>query len=458
METLENTINIKEDNKRVGSNFLGILNDLKRRPEDAARELDVSLEEINAIISGTKKLSSEIISRAAKIWPVNERDFYIIQDDCLNGVKIMTSNDSEKSKRIMERAGKPYYEYRDTAMSALAPFRPEWIMELCYVNDNNPNNTEVQWNKGHFMHQFTYFVGEVNFYYKNAKREKQIAVMNTGDSMYITPFVPHTFATRAGANENGLIIAMTYGNKLTGDIQQELSSISADLSQEYVLDFSSENNASGSLIKYHREIANLSLKELSIRSVITEDRIKKFEKGEIRPTELEGKKLAGAFNVNIRDLIPNDKTEDKVIIKYHNEGKKWFFPDSSKNYEFLELASSTTLPYSKAFEIIVNSKDDASLDLKVGLHQYLYNVGTENIEFNWSYDNKLFHQTLHPGDSAYLKPFLKHNFRGTGKLIVLRLGGKIAGEPQRELSFVGKENVKRAINESLQWFDPAGKN
>jgi len=308
------------------------------------------------------------------------------------------------------------------------------------------------------MHQFTYFIGEVNFYYKNANGEKQVTVMNTGDSMYITPFVPHTFATRDGAEENGLIIALTYGNKLTGDIQQELSSISADLSQEYVLDFSSENNALSSLIKYNREIASLSLQESSLRSGITENRIEKFEKGETQPTELEVKKLAYAFNVNIRDLIPNDKTEDKVIIKHHKEGKKWFFPDSSKNYEFLELASSTTLPYSKAFEIIVNSKDDTSLDLKVGLHQYLYNVGTVNIEFNWSYENKLFRQTLHPGDSAYLKPFLKHNFRGAGKLLVLRLGGKISGESQRELSFVGKENVKRAINESLQWFDPTGKN
>ena len=39
---------------RSGNNFLGILNDIKRRPEDAARELDVSIDEINLIISGKK--------------------------------------------------------------------------------------------------------------------------------------------------------------------------------------------------------------------------------------------------------------------------------------------------------------------------------------------------------------------------------------------------------------------
>jgi methylphosphonate synthase len=100
------------------------------------------------------------------------------------------------------------------------------------------------------------------------------------------------------------------------------------------------------------------------------------------------------------------------------------------------------------------SQDDSSLDLEVGLHQYVYNIGNTDVILNWSYNNKQFKETIHSGDSAYLKPFLQHNFRGSGKLLVLRLGGKITGDSQRELSFVGKRSVKRAINESLQWFDP----
>ena len=77
----------------------------------------------------------------------------------------MHAEDSARSSRIMERGGSPYYEYRDTVMSGGAPFRPEWIKELFYVNDNDPNNRTVKWNNGHFMHQFTYFIGDVNFYY-----------------------------------------------------------------------------------------------------------------------------------------------------------------------------------------------------------------------------------------------------------------------------------------------------
>ena len=37
---------------RIGNNFLGILNDIKRRPEDAATELAVSEELISSIIEG----------------------------------------------------------------------------------------------------------------------------------------------------------------------------------------------------------------------------------------------------------------------------------------------------------------------------------------------------------------------------------------------------------------------
>ena len=459
MESLENSIGIGKESKRMGSNFLGILNDLKRRPEDAARELGVNLDTINGIISGDLELPSEIVKQAIKIWPVNERDFYIIYDDCVTGVKIMRSEQSESSSRVMERANKPYYEYRDTVSSTLGPFRPEWIMELCHVNDNDPNNPEVQWNHGHFMHQFTYFIGDVNFYYKGLDGSKKVTAMNTGDSMYITPFTPHTFATRKGAKQNGLILALTFGNKILGDVKQELSAISSELGKEFALDFSSKTQTFASLLKFHREMCSMGIKDLSSRTKIDKDKIKKFESGYIEPSKLETVNIADVLNVNIRDLIPNDKIEDKVIIKHHHETMTWNFPEEDNRYRFTELANSKTLPYSKSFEIDVCYENKQSImDLKMGLHQYVYNVSEENIFLNWSLNEKLYSEEIHPGDSVYIKPFVSHNFRGNGKLLVLRLGGKIVGDSQRELSIIGKENVKRAVDESIQWFDPNGHN
>jgi len=456
MQVEETTLNSQMI--KSGKNFLGILNDIKRRPEDAAKELHVPLEEINEIIEGKRVLSSELVNKATQIWPVNARDFYIIQDDCPSGVKIMKFEESKKSSRIMDRAGKPYYEYRDTAMSAVAPFRPEWILELCYVDDNDPSNSNVQWNNGHFMHQFTYFIGEVNFYYKDSHGDKKVAVMNTGDSMYITPFTPHTFTTRKGAKNNGLILALTYGGKLTGDIQQELSGLSVELGSNFALDFSSKEVASASLIKYHRDIANLSIEELSRRTYIKIDELYSFENGSKIPSFIQLEKLAQALTINIRDLLSNDKIEDKVILSYHDDNQKWFYPENTKTYEFCELASTTALPFSKAFEVHVLNSENAKLDLESGLHQYVYNLGNTPISLNWNFDNIEYSEIINPNDSLYLKPFIKHNFRGNGKLLILRIGGKIAGDSQRELSIVGKKNAQRAISETIQWFDPKGKN
>ena len=442
---------------RFGNYFLGMLNDLKRRPEDAANELNVPLKEIMDIIDGKKEITIEIISRAVKIWPVNYRDFFLIRDDCPNGIKIMRNEDSAKSSRVMDRGGLPYYEYRDTAMSTVALFRPEWIEELCIVEDNDPNNLAVQWNNGHFMHQFTYFIGDVNYYYRGPDGEKKVAIMNTGDSVYGTPFRPHSFATRKGAKKNGLILALTYGNQLAADTQQELSAIGKELSLPYWLDFSSRKNAFALLLNFHRNCASLSFDELEKRTNISKEKLIQYENSSEIPSYETIVSLAAAMNVNARDLLPNDVIEDKVIVQYYKDSAKWNFPETTKAYEIVELAHSRNLPFSKAFEFTTVKENDSNsleeLDLIVGLHQYVYNVGESTIRLNWKINNKSNLEELKPGDSVYIKPNVLHNFRNKGKLMVLRIAGRIAGDAQRELSSLDKNDAHRAISEVSMWFD-----
>ena len=450
-------LKVTQEKKRIGSNFLGILNDLKRRPEDAARELELSLDYINGIIEGKNELTSEIVTKATKVWPVNARDFYVMHDDCTTGVKLMRREESEKSSRIMNRAGKPYYEYRDTAMSSVGPFRPEWIEELCIVEDNDPNNPDVQWNNGHFMHQFTYFIGNVNFYYIGQDGEKKIAIMNTGDSNYITPFTPHSFATRRGAKTNGLILALTYGNNLTGDIQQELSVLGIESGSEFATDFSTKEKATQSLLKIHMENATIDIEELSKRTGIHVERLDSFLiKGTI-PIASEFVEIAKSLNINVRDLLPPDKITEKVIVHYHQKARNWGYPESNA-YNITELASTPSLPFSKAIEIDVLKEDDNNFDLKVGLHQYGYNVGNSEFKLSWKINDSVHSEIIRPNDSFYIKPFVSHSFRGKGKALILRIGGKVSGDPQRELSIIGKKNTHRAINETMQWFNTKGKN
>ena len=442
---------------RFGNYFRGLLNDLKRRPEDAAKELDMPLEDVMDIIEGRKEISLDIIKRAKKIWPVSTRDFFLIEDDCPNGIKIMRAEDSAKSSRIMERGGSPYYEYRDTAVSSIGLFRPEWIEELCEVEDNDPNNNAVQWNKGHFLHQFTYFIGNVNYYYIGPDGKKRVAVMNTGDSVYGTPFRAHSFTTRKGSSKNGLILALTYGNQLAGDTQQELSIMGKELGKPYWLDFSTRKKTFGALLNFHRICASLSFDEFSKRTGVDKNELIQFEKGLEIPSYEMSIILAKALNVNSRDLLPPDVIEDKVIVKYYKDAQHWYFPESTRAYHIVELSHSTTLPFSKAFEFTVEKSNDNELDLQVCLHQYIYNVSDDYIELNWKTKNTMKHDVLKPGDSAYIKPNIPHNFRGKGKLMILRIAGRIAGDPQRELSYLNEHDVNRAISETTMWFDPKTK-
>ena len=136
--------------------FRKILNDLKRRPEDAARELKINVNKIKNALNKNDKINFEIIKKAVKTWPVNYSDFFSNYDDTKNNFKILRKRDSDKTARIMIRNNFPYYKYKDTVMSKVSPFRPEWIEELKIVDNNSPNNPNVAFNNGHFLHQFTF--------------------------------------------------------------------------------------------------------------------------------------------------------------------------------------------------------------------------------------------------------------------------------------------------------------
>ncbi len=444
----------KENNERIkaGNNLRGLLNDLKRRPEDAAMELNFPIEELNEFLEGKKMLSFEFIAKACKKWPVNERDFFVTRDDTNLGIKKMTNESSYESSRIMQRAGSDYYEYRDTVLTTVTTFRPEWIKQLCFVDDNSPDNPKVQWNNGHFMHQFTYFIGNVNFYYINDLGEKCVEIMNTGDSCYITPYVPHSFTTRTDSREPGLILALTFGSNLSGDSQLELSALSdPELASKFALDFESQDLAKGELIKFFRESFSITIEELSKRTKFSEKELNSFETGKLEIGFDQINTISKALGINARDLLVyEDKKEKSVINQKFEEGFTW---SVDGKLTFVELANSSNLPFTRSLHISVNN-EEKTFEQQIGLHQYIYNIGSTSINLHTVEHT----EELNPGDSCYVKPFLKHSLTGQGELLSLRIGGKMNGDSLRELSFIGKDNTKRAISESLPWFNVKGKN
>ncbi len=446
-------------NEPIGSLLRSLLNDLKRRPIDAARELDISVDEMHEYLDNEKHFPIELIAKACQVWPISPRDFAHVIDDTDNGVKIMRAPDSEKSARVMERKGKPYYEYRDTAASSLSSFRPEWIKELCEVEDNDPQNTAAQWNNGHFMHQFTYFVGPVNFYYIDDHGQKQVAVMNTGDSMYIRPFVPHTFTTRKKEGGEGLILALTYGGALLGDAQQELGAVSTSLAEKYALAYSNSQNSVAGMIQYYMNCLSLSVEELAQRAEMNVSDLSALLDGKTTHDHSVLKLIAKSLNVNLRDILTYDEHVPSVIVDYINQAKPWLLDTREGSYSIKELASTPHMAMSKSLEFTFSQDHCLDYGISVGLHQYVYNVGNEDIKIHWTLDGQSHESTLKPNDSAFIKPFLAHCYNSiNGKLISLRIPSKISGDALRELSMIGTEHIQRVANEKMPWFDKNGKN
>jgi len=456
----------KEYLKIIGARIKSELNDLKRTPESAAEELKINPDKINAIINGNANIEDTymLIGKMGNFYPIDSTDLYLLKDDCVNGIKIMRADESKNSSRIFNRKDKtgsktPYYKYRDTAMSKLSPFKPEWIKELRVVNDSNPENPDIAYNNGHFLHQTTFFIGPVNFYWEiNGK--KYSSEMNTGDSNYITPFHAHSFASR-NSSKDALIIAVTFG----GDArraQKELYILGKERIEKSTVDYRNHNEAISQLIQQHMKNERMSFSNL-------EDLLE--GKGLSLSTKIEAlfddkysipvndmKIIANALNIELSDLtIPEYKPEEEVVVKHKNESKEYIYPNKfNPIYKINPLVRTSKMPLMKGFDIEALSKrPDMEYPSEILLHSYVYNYGEESAQFNWEIDNKRYIEIIYPGDSMYIQPLIKHMFSNTSeknaKLLVIGVSGAINLTVQKELSYF--PDIRRVAHETKQWFE-----
>lgn len=230
----------------VGAVLLRMLNGLKHTPQTISSLLGINPKELEKIIQGKLGLTEEIEEKLISVRGVNQRDFYPsesqylfpVKDDTEDGVMICRREDTIKSQRTITRGPDqvPYYIYGDMAMSNLSTIKPEWIKQL-FIHDGENADDLPDWafNKGHFEHQITYFIGLVNFYWIDKNGKRHVRKMNTGDTNYIVPFVPHTFTTRK--EDEGMILAITYGGAIA---DPEFSASLSSLDMEEFLKNASE--------------------------------------------------------------------------------------------------------------------------------------------------------------------------------------------------------------------------
>ena len=445
--------------KNLGKRILSEANDLKRTVSSLAKDINVDEEFITKVIDGDCEIddSYEIIKKMGKKYPIDISDLFLIEDDCKNSIKIMRSGDSINSSRIFNRMNKektksPYYEYRDTVYSRLSPYKPEWIKQLRYVENNDPYNSDVIYNNGHFMHQITFFVGPVNFYWE-INGEKFCKEMNTGDSNYITPYWPHSFTSR-NLEEEAYIVAITFGAD-SRIAQKELYALGSR-SNNYILDYRNHNKAIKQLIEQHMINENLSIKMLT--SIIKKQKlginIEKILVGNEKISLKDLKVISKLLNVELYDLmLPVYNYDEEVVVKHTNGKNKYFFPDDDNiQYRIEQLARTSKMPQVKAFSIEVLTEKLIN-NMVTSLHTYIFNYGEFDIEISWEHNGSTFNEVIKRFDSVYIQPFIKHGFSfktHSANLFLVRVAGSINLSTQRELSYMA--NIDRTYNETKPWF------
>jgi hypothetical protein len=458
------TLRRDNDGYRVRSASLlrSVANDLKRNDALAERDLKLEPGRMAELSGGRGEIPLDLVVRAAETWPVNERDLLPMRDDCPEGLILMRASESAASSRVLQRGGSDYYEYRDTAMSRVAMFRPEWIRMLQVVDDNDPGNPAVRWNNGHLLYQFTYFVGPVNYYYRWRGTDRCIA-MQTGDSIWGLPFVPHSFTSRS-TRETALILALTYGAEFTGDAGAELGVLGVDAARRYSIDADDPLRAQALLLQAHLEAACLSPVEAARRSGLPLARVSELLEGAKPAATQELATLAEALAVSVRDLLVTETdTEDGVVYRPGASASEWTFPGEGRaDYRIRGLARCRLHPFTHGLEIqpLCGPLGDP-VALQTHQHQYAYNLGPGRLVLSWTYGGAAHHKRVGPGDSFYMKPLVPHTIRAESqrgsapsRLLVLRIAGKVGLDVRFALGAIDASAVARVVCEDRLWYTP----
>lgn len=450
--------------RNLGARIFSEANDLKRTPEALAAEIDVDPDTIRAVIEGRASADAAhaVVHAMTDAYPISLADLWVEPDDTDDGIRIMRTLVSERSARVFERPDRrgdlsPFYEYRDTAMSRTAPFKPEWIRQLRTVSDIDPDNPDVAYNNGHLMHQCTFFIGEVNFYWKIGDRAFS-AEMNTGDSNYITPYVPHSFTSR-NPDRPGLILAVTYG----GPVRQAIDHF-ARIGAEAANDLAGGGieQQSSFLARLNRRLAAESLTADDLagrleRTGMDHGRAANILNGSADPDATELHAIAKALHIRLEDVTVTPVPEDDLVTvaTARNTESRPFPAGNDPAYRMTELARNPHQPDLKGFEITVLGGGNAEKSrFRHGHHEYVYNYGDTPVDILWGGGRS---DILNPGDSAYVRPMLSHAFAtrpgdDDGHLVVIRIPGVLTDGVVEEFAAFAPQGRARLAGETMKWF------
>lgn len=190
-------------------------NEIKHPVALVAEETGIPVERLKALEAGEVKPEWDELERLAKHFMVSVRDLLPYEDDLDRGMKFLRA--SEARRIDQHRAGRLQYTYWSRVMSSALPnFKP--IELTLHLN----RREDVVLNRGHFFHQYTQVLhgGPVAYLWEWEGTVYE-EVFQEGDSWLIPGFAPHGFYSPDPARP-GRILAITFGQHLTGDARQEL--------------------------------------------------------------------------------------------------------------------------------------------------------------------------------------------------------------------------------------------
>jgi methylphosphonate synthase len=276
--------------------------------------------------------------------------------------------------------------------------------------------------------------------------------MNTGDSCFITPFVPHSFTGR-GEDDPALIIAVTFA----GEVRRAMSEIvraGPAVMDELAGDLRN-NGGYGARLKNALDAESMVAEDLAghlMGQGLEEGRARELAGGKAEPGSTELEMIAGFLNLLPALLmVPPLPAGQEVITRWAAETPVRTFPKES-GYGMKELLRTDLLPYLKGFEIQVPRGPGA--DLRHGLHEYVYVHGETPVVVSWGGKGR-HREVLQPGDSAYFQPMTPHAFEGyggEGRLVSVRIPGRLNSAVLNEYASFPKSSRGRAAQETKRWF------
>ena len=193
-------------------------NEIKHTYQHVSEGTGIAVDRLKAMEKGELKPKWLELEQLARHLCVSVRDLLPFENDLDRGMKFLRRREAKQIDQ--ERAGRLQYTYWCGCMSStLANVKPVELLLHLHTRE------EVVLNRGHFFHQYTQVLhgGPVAYLWEwEGKVYEEVFV--EGDSWLIPGFTPHGFYSPDKSNK-GRILALTFGQHLTGDARQELALI-----------------------------------------------------------------------------------------------------------------------------------------------------------------------------------------------------------------------------------------